>query len=277
MQNNESINLIDGDIILYTTAFSCNQERDWKEVQKKIHNIIQEMVENTGTSLYMGFLQGTGNFRTQVDADGTPYKGNRKAEKPFWFQNIKNYLIDVYKFQVVNGMETDDALSILQQRITHVNTIICSADKDLLQVPGKHYNLRTKELSLVTPVIGLYTLALQILTGDATDNIKGLHGIGPVKAEKILDGINPDLYLTTVFNAYQNWYDKKYPANSPIDRMLDASKHFASTFQLVYLLQELDPEVFPTPDVIDLLTLNNVFNYGPGSNREPEDNKTMFD
>jgi len=277
MQNKEAINLIDGDIILYSTAFSCEQEQDWKEVQKKIHNVISELVEQTGSKLYIGFLQGVNNFRTQVDASGTPYKGNRKSEKPFWFYNIKNYLQEVYNFKLVDGMETDDALSILQHRITHVPTIICSVDKDLIQVPGNHYNLKNKELSLVTPVIALHTLSMQILTGDATDNIKGLHGIGPVKAEKILEGVSPNMYLTTVFNAYQNWYDKKYPANSPIDRMLDASKHFASTFQLVYLLQELDPEVFPTPEITDFLTLNNIFNYGPGNNREPEHHKTMFD
>jgi ribosomal protein S28E/S33 len=59
-------------------------------------------------------------------------------------------------------------------------------DKDLNQFRGWHYNYRKKEKYFVTELEGLTAFYTQILTGDRTDNIIGIKGIGPVKAEKIL-------------------------------------------------------------------------------------------
>jgi hypothetical protein len=235
------------------------------------------MCDDTETIHYMGFLQGNGNFRTQVQARGILYKGNRaKNVKPFWFQNIRTLLLDIYKFQLVDNMETDDALSILQNRITS-STIIGSVDKDLYQIQGTHYNINKREVTVSSSVEALKCLALQILTGDATDNIFGLKGVGPVKAEKVLSGYQPDSWLAATQLEYVHWYKKTYPMNDSILNTLLAAKHYASTFELVYLLREADPEVFVTPEVVNFITLSNIFNNGPGSNREPEHNKTMFD
>lgn len=59
-------------------------------------------------------------------------------------------------------------------------------DKDLNQLPGHHYNPVTDERYYVTEFEGLKSFYTQLLTGDRTDNIKGLDRIGPVKAAKIL-------------------------------------------------------------------------------------------
>jgi len=55
--------------------------------------------------------------------------------------------------------------------------VICvSNDKDLLQLPGWHYNFVTKQLKLVSPLEGLRAFYKQLILGDRTDNIPGYDG-----------------------------------------------------------------------------------------------------
>jgi len=63
----------------------------------------------------------------------------------------------------------------------------------------KHLNLLRDEDDT------LYTFYTQVLTGDRVDNIPGLHGIGPKKAEKILKGCKTeDQLYEAVLKAYDN-------------------------------------------------------------------------
>jgi 5'-3' exonuclease len=70
-----------------------------------------------------------------------------------------------------------------------------SIDKDLLQVPGMHYNWVRDEKILVTPEVGLRKLYQQVLTGDGTDNIPGIYGIGDVKARKLIAACADELEM----------------------------------------------------------------------------------
>jgi 5'-3' exonuclease len=90
-----------------------------------------------------------------------------------------------------------------------LETCICSIDKDLDQIPGWHLNF-VKELKYeVTPQEGLRKFYHQLLTGDlACDNIPGLKGIGPKKADKALDGC---LTEEDMFNACKKMYQLYYP------------------------------------------------------------------
>lgn len=55
--------------------------------------------------------------------------------------------------------------------------VICvSNDKDLLQLPGWHYNFVNKTMTLVSPLDGLRTFYKQLILGDKTDNIPGFDG-----------------------------------------------------------------------------------------------------
>jgi 5'-3' exonuclease len=83
--------------------------------------------------------------------------------------------------------------------------IICTTDKDLNMIRGWHYNMRKNEKFWVDEDDTLYTFYTQVLTGDRVDNIPGLHGIGPKKAEKILKGCKTeDQLYEAVLKAYDN-------------------------------------------------------------------------
>lgn len=128
-----------------------------------------------------------GNFRDQI-ATRAKYKGNRDAAlRPTHHRAIREYLVDKYGAITTEGQEADDALGI--DMTTYKGSVLVSFDKDMLQVPGLHYNWVTKEEQRITPKQGELNFWAQVLSGDATDNIPGIPGIGPAKARKALEGL----------------------------------------------------------------------------------------
>ena len=90
-----------------------------------------------------------------------------------------------------DGMEADDLVCIwaYEARDMEIPFVICGIDKDLKQIPGNHYNYNKKEHCFVDDDVANYNLMVQCLTGDNSDNIPGIRGIGPKKAEGILQGV----------------------------------------------------------------------------------------
>ena len=114
-----------------------------------------------------------------------------------------------------HGREADDMLRTWanQCRLHSKDFYICSVDKDLKCIPGKFYNLKTKQVEEVSEEYALRFFYIQLLQGDASDNIPGLPGIGPKKAEKLLDGIvDEEEMQEVVVSQYiehfeEAWYD----------------------------------------------------------------------
>jgi len=50
-----------------------------------------------------------------------------------------------------------------------------------------HYNFVKKELFYITKEEAVFNFYMQFLVGDVADNIKGVKGIGPKKAAKLLE------------------------------------------------------------------------------------------
>lgn len=133
------------------------------------------------------YIGGKGNFRNEL-ATILPYKGNRSEfMKPFYYKEIRDYLLERYNAILVEGQETDDAVGI---RATELGDecIIVTTDKDLDTIPGWHYNWVKKNLYYVKEIDSYRAFYSQLLTGDSTDNIPGLAGVGPKTAAKILKG-----------------------------------------------------------------------------------------
>lgn len=122
-----------------------------------------------------------------------PYKGNRDtARRPKYEKEIREYLIKHYDTTVAEYEEADDLLGIWQTKYGPEDSIIISIDKDLDQIPGLKYNWVQDVGYTITPEQAYYNFHIQLLTGDATDNIPGLPGIGPGKAAKALHGLETE-------------------------------------------------------------------------------------
>ena len=191
---------IDGDIILYSVGFGCQDvEEEWV-VESRVDNFFTRLFDKMGTCHHKVYLTGKNNFREQV-AVSHKYKGNRKADKPRWYGVIRDYLIHMYPTIVAEGMEADDLLAMNITRNT--NAVCCTIDKDLLQVQGWHYSWPTHN-SPEKPLRwvdnwgllemrgkklygeGVMFLYAQAIMGDSTDNIVGVRRYGPAKAYNLL-------------------------------------------------------------------------------------------
>ena len=193
--------LIDGDIIGYRIGFSTEKESE-KIVISRVATFVETMLwEDLDAETYQGYLTGSGNFRNEI-ATTAPYKGNRTAPKPKHLQLIRDYLVSAWDFQVSEGQEADDSIAIAHVE-NNYKSIIASIDKDFLQLRGNHWNFVKKEMTFVSEEEAIKNFYRQVLTGDRVDNIIGLKGIGPVKADKILsERESPAEMYTACVQAY---------------------------------------------------------------------------
>jgi len=188
--------LVDGDILLYRFAFTNATKIDWGDdcvttssnLDKAIFDtdqFILGLIEKTGTVKVIVCLTGSLNFRYEVLPS---YKANRAdKEKPELLDGIRDHLQEAYSTRLKEGLEADDVMGILSTR-TPDKYIIASADKDMQTIPGWLFDWKDNTLRYVTEKEADYNFYTQILTGDTADGFKGCPGIGPKKAEKILDG-----------------------------------------------------------------------------------------
>lgn len=167
--------------------------------------MLEQMIDITGPDEVQVYIDGPGNFRTEL-ATYRKYKGNRdKMRRPVHYQSLKNYLVNHWGAISVEGQETDDELACNQ----NTDTIICSIDKDLLQIPGQHFNFVKKEHIHVDLDSSVCAFWKQVLTGDASDNIFGCPGVGDKTAIKILSNCRD--YFNTVVDVYKAKLPKKLP------------------------------------------------------------------
>jgi 5'-3' exonuclease len=153
---------------------------------------------------------------------------------------LKEHIIVGWGAQIAHGQEADDALGIHQSKTDRNETIICSIDKDLLTIPGLHWNFVKKEKTVVSPMGALANFYAQFLIGDSADNIDGCDGIGKAKAPKILAPCETE---EEMFEAVVNTYMAKYPDKSP-DEILT---HIAQIGRVLKIRTEEDEKLWTFP------------------------------
>ena len=176
-----------------------------------LEKMLEELNTNNEFQLY---LTGAGNFRYTVYPE---YKGNRVQPRPAHLMAVKQHLKEKWGAAIAEGCEADDLISVdaCQANKEGREVLLVHVDKDLDQIPGVHYQWKmsgqvngkrwVKEARRyhISPLDGLRFFYTQLLTGDRADNIKGVKGIGPAKAEKILEGLTEECDL---LNAVRNYY-----------------------------------------------------------------------
>ncbi len=204
----ENIVLVDGDIVVYRVGFA-SQSVSWEYCQQRVDTMLSNILTDTDSMTMYGYLtDGVNNFRNKV-AVTAPYKGNRPGTKPLYYNEIRKYLHEYHGFSIETAQEADDAIGIANAELSNFHllneytphVVIASIDKDLLMLPGYHYNIAKGQSTLVYPLEATHNFYKQVLIGDRVDNIIGIKGLGPVKAEKLLAGSS--YYLGTCECAYR--------------------------------------------------------------------------
>jgi len=201
--------LIDADILAYKAAFS-KSSTSIASLIEKIDEIFKRILDNVqerfGEDIIVkAYLTGSNNFRKELSQD---YKAHRTGEKPVLLNLVREYILDAYPCEVVEGQEADDAIAIEATKL-YPKAVIVSIDKDFRQVPGLLYNPGRDTWEDITEFQGLKAFYTQMLTGDVTDNIKGVWKVGPIRAETILKGATTELEMwKRCLDAYERDYDR---------------------------------------------------------------------
>ena len=174
------IALIDGDIIAYRCSASCQKQGITVEpldvALMRVDDLMNRILHETGSSDYIVYISGSDNYRYSFYPE---YKANRKdVPKPEWLQQCREHLVTQWNAVITDGIEADDAMGITSYKYCEAQekNVICTIDKDLLMIPGYHYNFVTGVSQWVSPKQGLSTFCKQLITGDKTDNIFGYDG-----------------------------------------------------------------------------------------------------
>lgn len=211
----------------------------YHSAKKMIETQLQKIGEKFGVDEvpYTVLIDGDGNFRTRI-ATMRPYKGNRAANsKPLMYNNIRQYLLDVWEAEVVYDHETDDEITLraTQLQADGITSVIVGVDKDYMQQPGWLLN-PAKGFKHIGEQEGLWRLYVQCLTGDTADNIPGAYKVGPSAARKhVGKEMTEEQMWNAVVCAYRlsmDLHPDKYPEGmTPEDAALE-------NMRLVYLRRE---------------------------------------
>lgn len=162
--------LFDADWIIYRSCYS-GENRDFIQTVESVDFFIMNVLEALNPDEYKIFLSGRKNFRKEVDST---YKSNRTQEKPPFFYETRDYLINQWKAEFDDTLEADDLCATYQNG----DTCVVGEDKDLLTIPGKHYRIKKKWdencLIDVTEEEAARNFYLQLMTGDKIDGVEGL-------------------------------------------------------------------------------------------------------
>jgi hypothetical protein len=158
------------------------------------------------------FLTGGGNFRDRI-ATIRGYKSNRdKSSRPVHYAAIREYMTRQHDAVTVEGIEADDILAIEAAKYDYDESkvLIVAVDKDLLTVPGAHYNPSKKEFQSVSRQQALVYFYRQLITGDTVDAILGCWKSGHAVAEKsITEDMSEYAMYARCLELYKSSLDKK--------------------------------------------------------------------
>lgn len=175
--------IIDGDMVAYRCAASCEEE-PLDIALERADSLVERIMYETGASVQEMYLTGSNNFRYDINPN---YKADRKDKpRPKWLQDVREHLVVGWHARVSDGNEADDEMGI-SQCAGDGNTVICSNDKDMLMVPGHHFNPVTGEHRVISPHQGMQNFYFQMIMGDPSDNIFGYDGKKRSKVPKFLE------------------------------------------------------------------------------------------
>lgn len=202
------------DADIYAEEYGCevSKHKEAGPIKLSLYNLRQcaksmFALEHTSYEMYIG---GTGNFRYAYFPE---YKGDRDPlDKPIHLDQMKKHLQGQYGAQLVDGEEADDKVSYRQLQCIEegIESCIVTIDKDLDNTMGWHFNWVTGNLKYISEEEADLNFYRQLLTGDSTDGIPGIKGMGKKGAEKLLPTYSDNM-LSIVRDEYlARGYDLDY-------------------------------------------------------------------
>ena len=210
------IALIDGDLIAPEANWIFRGRFNTVQLPDEVAEYALRRLNTLKTCIFQSdnivAMQGPNNFRGVLhplykqSASRLKSRNNRAP----WFSNLNAFLASQPDVLLSHGCEADDLIRMhaLEAERAGFSFAVISSDKDLDCIPGLHIDPKqgVNEYE-VTEAQALRHYWRQILSGDGVDNIPGLPGVGPVKAERFLGSAStPPEYLSCAIAAYRQYH-----------------------------------------------------------------------
>jgi hypothetical protein len=172
--------LLDADAIAYVVGYTSDMQqylrmkrsKDWKDsdvfTTKKQHAsfLINKWINQAACdSAILYITNSADNFRLEI-AKSKVYKGERIEEKPPFFHEVREWIIDFHGAVISNKCEADDEISIeawkrhlafdgelwTPEHKAFSDFVVISNDKDLGIIPGWRCHPKTAVLEWVEPL-----------------------------------------------------------------------------------------------------------------------------
>ncbi len=203
----------------------------------------KKIIEN-GDKVLIIFDADRNNFRHEIYPE---YKGNRKEppkEIVPQFAIIKDMVkaFDLPSLEIL-GVEADDLIASYAKKAkeTGQDVVIISSDKDLMQLINGHIKMydpmkdKSYEIEDVIEKFGVtpdQVVTYQAITGDASDNIPGIPGLGPKAAQSLIQE------YSTLDNIFAN-IDKITPI-SKREKIINGKESALISYRLAMLKNDID-------------------------------------
>ena len=178
--------LIDADTLCYAAA-AMAEGLGVGIGRYNVDQMHEKLLRDLDVSDHTFYVTGDSNFRYAIYPE---YKANRlKTARPEHLAACKDHLMMKYVAICSDGCEADDLLGVEQCRANAAGeeTMISTIDKDLDMIPGWHYSPEIRRKGVIVRPWRKYFVEpyeadrfffKQLITGDSTDNIKGIPGVG---------------------------------------------------------------------------------------------------
>lgn len=191
--------IVDGDMVAYRVAAASEQALDFgdqyilsadaDEGRQSLEAMLENFADHLDARRIIITLTAKDNYRNDVLPT---YKHNRAdVRRPMILPAMREFLEENYETFVRPRLEADDVMGILgtHPNIVKGDKVLVTWDKDLLTIPGYHWNpTHQDELPPIymTEEEADAMFYAQILSGDAVDGYPGCPGIGTTRAERIV-------------------------------------------------------------------------------------------
>jgi DNA polymerase-1 len=170
-------------------------------------NTILSVIEKGDYDSVIPCYDAGGNFRKKLDEN---YKSNREKSNSAHYEDISLLVEEVlpslgFTPVGVKGWEADDIIATISRNSPAYREIhIITVDADLLQLVGNRVKVilfnsvkktKTHGIDEVLDKISVYPAEvgyLKALSGDKSDNVAGIKGIGPKTAVRIIEECRPN-------------------------------------------------------------------------------------
>jgi len=207
MKNNKYTILFDVDSLIYSSCYNVDSAEDaMYKFDESYYNIINTIEESFEIKNVLNFGLSRGNFRKEIYSD---YKANRRNRKlPDYWGEVAEHVANHFELLSPTGIETDDIVARESRKID--NTIICSIDKDYMQIPGLIYNYNKQKFYDVSEEYALRSLFTQMVVGDSSDNVNFCKGYGVKYADRLFkDCTTKYQFMRKTFELFKQIYKSK--------------------------------------------------------------------